>query len=63
LETGNREYEGIWKAGKIDQKGIMFDINNVPRYEGAVKDGKRNGAGVSFYWNKQKEYEGEWVGD
>jgi antitoxin component YwqK of YwqJK toxin-antitoxin module len=63
LETGNREFEGIWKAGEIDQKGIMFDINNVPRYEGAVKDGKRNGAGVSFYWNKQKEYEGEWVGD
>ena len=52
-------YEGEFKDGKYDGKGIDYYINGTKIYEGEFKDGKYDGKGIKYYDNDTKEYEGE----
>ena len=49
LKNGDR-YEGEWKNGKIEGKGI-YCRNNGDRYEGDFKNGKREGKGILYLNN------------
>ena len=54
-------YEGSWKSGKKDGKGIL-QYENGDRYEGQMKDDKRDGAGVMHYAGGDK-FVGGWDND
>ena len=51
-------FEGEFKHGKYDGKGVYYWTNG-DRYEGEFKEDKRNGKGF-YYWANGNRYEGEW---
>ncbi|MCH5252219.1 MAG: TIR domain-containing protein [Lachnospiraceae bacterium] len=55
-------YEGEWKEGKLEGKGIRYWSESGDRYEGEFKDYKRNGQGIWYYSNGNR-YEGEYKND
>ena len=62
-ECKRKEYDGEWKDGKKEGKGIMY-WNNGERYEGDWKNDKIEGKGIYYYveYNEYDidRYEGEW---
>lgn len=51
-------YEGNWKNGKLDGKGL-FTSSEGDRYEGQFKEGRKDGQGT-YHWATGARYEGEW---
>jgi tetratricopeptide (TPR) repeat protein len=61
LEYPDGRYEGYWKDGKFEGKGIMV-LKSGYRYDGEWKNGERNGFGTTIYTNGEK-YVGSMVND
>lgn len=59
-EIGNKIYEGYWKNGLMDGKGIFYYKGFVLQ-KGEWKRGKKHGYGVRYHKKSTiVEYEGEW---
>ena len=56
-ENGDK-YEGDWKNGLKEGKGVYY-YKNGNRYEGDYQNDKREGKGIKYYKNGDK-YEGDW---
>ena len=57
-DFSNGKYEGEFKNGKREGKGIMY-YNSGNRYEGEFKNGKFEGRGI-YYYRDGDRYEGEY---
>ena len=73
-ENGNKKYEGEFKDGKPNGRGVMFDENGSKQYEGEWKDGMleiKKGVWFEYesdmicilYDNGKVRYRGEWKDD
>jgi len=59
-EVGNKIYEGFWKNGLMDGKGIFY-YKGLILHQGDWKEGKKHGNGIRYYKNSiVVQYEGEW---
>jgi hypothetical protein len=54
-------YEGEWKEGKANGKGIFYHLNGDV-YEGEFVEDRANGYGVYYHKNGSK-YFGQWIND
>ena len=57
-----KKYEGEFKNGIIEGKGILYYIDGS-RYEGNIKKSFREGNGIMYNNKGLKEYEGYWKND
>jgi len=48
-------YQGKWKEGKRDGKGIWLSVIDISSYKGNWKGGLPDGAGVMTYKDGKKE--------
>ena len=53
-------YEGNWKNGKMDGKGVCYNEKGELCYSGYFKNGKRDGKGKSFGVDGGLCYDGNW---
>lgn len=59
-QVGNKIYEGFWKNGLMDGKGIFY-YKGLILHQGDWKEGKKHGNGIRYYKNSSVvQYDGEW---
>ena len=61
---GKKIYEGVFKYGKYEGRGILYYKNYkifIKEYEGDFKDGKYDGKGIKYYYGNKINYEGEFT--
>ena len=57
------KYEGEWKRGKREGKGIFYYKQNKKKYDGEWKNDEKEGKGILYYTDKNAFYdrfEGIW---
>jgi hypothetical protein len=66
MKSNGDRYEGDWKNGKKDGKGILY-YKGRKRYDGEWKNGEKDGIGTYYFYDENDSlkatYEGEYKND